>query len=53
MFESMNILPEHPGEYNVIIDGIMSYAAIYYKFDGKKWIIPGVWSDREFYWWKD
>lgn len=53
MFEPLSTLPDIPGEYNVIIDGIMSCAAIYYEFDGEKWIIPDEWKDRNTHWWRE
>lgn len=30
--------PTEPGSYNVAIRGIMSCAAIYWDFDGTKWV---------------
>jgi hypothetical protein len=53
MFEPLSSLPDKPGEYNVIIDGIMSFTSIYYEFDGEKWIIPDEWKDRNTHWWRE
>jgi hypothetical protein len=53
MFISSTVLPDTPGTYNVLIDGIMSCTAIYYEFDGEQWIIPEWFSGRDFNWWKN
>ena len=53
MFESMNVLPDKAGTYEVSIDGIMSFMAVYYDFDGENWIIPSEFRGREFWWRKN
>ena len=38
--------PTEPGEYNVIIDGIMSFAPILWDFDGEKWVDTKPWVEE-------